>query len=80
MVALSDGGQTLQLSNCGASSFGLLFEREKRNQEAHPFNLALKEMEILTDEQRLGVKNVKTMGLRADVIDHLWEVAHQKAA
>ena len=56
------------------------FEREKRQTEAHPFNVALKEMEILTDEQRLGVKNLKTMDLRADVVDHMWDVARQKAA
>ena len=56
------------------------FERETRQQQAHPFNLGIKEMEIITREQRNGVKDLSKMDVRAAVVDQLWASAKKKAA
>jgi hypothetical protein len=56
------------------------FEREKRNQEAHPFKIALKDLEIGQRECDQEVPRRESRGIREAVGDQIWARFKQNAA
>ena len=56
------------------------FEREMRNQEAHPFKIALKDLEIGQRECDQEIPRRESRGIREAVGDQIWARFKQNAA
>ena len=56
------------------------FEREKRNKEAHPFKIAIQDLEIGKRETDQNRPFGPSRFIREGITDQIWAGAKQKAA
>jgi hypothetical protein len=56
------------------------FEREKRNKEAHPFRIAIQDLEIGRREGILDITHGPVRPARQAISDRIWAEARQQAA
>jgi hypothetical protein len=56
------------------------FEREKRNQDKHPFQIAIQDLEIGRREGILDITHGAVRPAREAISDRIWAEARQKAA